>query len=248
MLCACETNLLVITQGQEIVRVRCIILFSTNQPILKSFCFYEKKSHFSFRVVPFPSILSLSPPLSVSLSVFSLSLFYTHTHTHTHTLFLFTLASLYTLIGKGLFYNIRQNIASYYFPHVAQVSSKNTFFSFLAMVTLQERKHNTSGPHQVLRESFMSNEVLRVLQFPPSSLIYYSTVWSLEQRGQINYQSLSHVRLFGTPRNVAHQDPFSMGFSRQEYWSGLLFSSPKHLPYPGIKLRGTCIAGRFFTD
>ena len=28
-----------------------------------------------------------------------------------------------------------------------------------------------------------------------------------------------------------------MGFSRQEYWSGLLFSSPKHLPYPGIKLR-----------
>ena len=34
---------------------------------------------------------------------------------------------------------------------------------------------------------------------------------------------------------VAHQAPLSMGFSRQEYWSGLSFSSPGDLPNPGIK-------------
>ena len=39
-------------------------------------------------------------------------------------------------------------------------------------------------------------------------------------------KSLSHVRLFATPWTVAHQVPPSMGFSRQEYWSGLPFPSP----------------------
>ena len=38
-------------------------------------------------------------------------------------------------------------------------------------------------------------------------------------------KSLSHVRLFVTPQTVAHQAPASMGFSRQEYWSGLPLSS-----------------------
>ena len=42
-------------------------------------------------------------------------------------------------------------------------------------------------------------------------------------------KSLSHVRLFATPWTVAHQAPLSMGFSRQEYWSGLPFPSPKRL-------------------
>ena len=37
---------------------------------------------------------------------------------------------------------------------------------------------------------------------------------------------LSHIRLFGIPWTVAHQAPPSMGFSRQEYWSGLPFPSP----------------------
>ena len=41
---------------------------------------------------------------------------------------------------------------------------------------------------------------------------------------------LSSVRLFATPRTAAHQAPLSMGFSRQEYWSGLPFPSPGDLP------------------
>ena len=48
-------------------------------------------------------------------------------------------------------------------------------------------------------------------------------------------QSLSHVRLFATLWTVAHQASLSMGFSRQEYWSGLLFPSPGGLANPGIE-------------
>ena len=46
---------------------------------------------------------------------------------------------------------------------------------------------------------------------------------------------LSHVRLFVTPWTVAHQAPLSMEFSRQEYWSGLPFTSPVDLPDPGTE-------------
>ena len=48
-------------------------------------------------------------------------------------------------------------------------------------------------------------------------------------------QSLSHVQLFATPWTVAHQNPMSMEFSRQEYWSGLPFPSPGDFPDPGIE-------------
>ena len=44
----------------------------------------------------------------------------------------------------------------------------------------------------------------------------------------------SHVRLFVTPWTVGCQAPLSMGFSRQEYWSGLPFSPPGDLPNPRI--------------
>ena len=47
---------------------------------------------------------------------------------------------------------------------------------------------------------------------------------------------LSHfscVRLFLTPWTIAHQSPLSMGFSRQEYWSGLPCPSPDTRPDPG---------------
>ena len=48
-------------------------------------------------------------------------------------------------------------------------------------------------------------------------------------------QSLSHVQLFATAWTVAHQTPLSMGFPRQEYWSGLIFSPPGDLSDPGIQ-------------
>ena len=62
-------------------------------------------------------------------------------------------------------------------------------------------------------------------------------------------QSLSHVQLFVTPWTIACQAPLSMGFSRQGYWSGLLFPPPGDLPDPGIKptsLMSPALPGRFF--
>ena len=60
----------------------------------------------------------------------------------------------------------------------------------------------------------------------------------------------SHVQLFAVLWTVACQVPLSMGFSRQEYWSGLPCSFPGDLPDPGIKpvsLTPPALAGGFFT-
>ena len=66
----------------------------------------------------------------------------------------------------------------------------------------------------------------------------------------ISAQSLSRVRLFATPWTVVCQAPLLMGFSRQEYWSGLPFSPPEDLLNPGIEPAtpvSPALAGRFFT-
>ena len=49
-------------------------------------------------------------------------------------------------------------------------------------------------------------------------------------------KSLSRIQLFTIPWTVGHQAPWSMGFSRHEYWSGLPCPSPEDLPDPGIEL------------
>ena len=60
----------------------------------------------------------------------------------------------------------------------------------------------------------------------------------------------SQVQLFVTLWTIAHQSPLFMGFSRQEYWSGLPYPPPGDLPNPGIEpasLTSPALAGRFFT-
>ena len=54
---------------------------------------------------------------------------------------------------------------------------------------------------------------------------------------KVKVKSLSRVQLFAIPWTVAYQAPLSMGFSRQEYWSGLPFPSPGEIPNPGIEPR-----------
>ena len=64
----------------------------------------------------------------------------------------------------------------------------------------------------------------------------------------VKVKLLSHVWLFATPWFIAYQAPSSMGFSRQEYWSGLPFPSPGHLPDPrGDRIWVSCIVGRRFS-
>ena len=53
--------------------------------------------------------------------------------------------------------------------------------------------------------------------------------------------------VFAIPWTVACQVPLSMEFSRQEYWIGLPFPSPRGLPNPGIEPGVSCIADRFST-
>ena len=61
-------------------------------------------------------------------------------------------------------------------------------------------------------------------------------------------KSLRRVWLFVTLWTVAHQAPPSMGFSRQEYWSGLPFPSPGDLPDPGIKPRSPAMQADALTS
>ena len=57
----------------------------------------------------------------------------------------------------------------------------------------------------------------------------------------VKVKSLSRVQLFATSWTVAYQVPQSMGFSRQDYWSGLPFPSPGDLPDPGIEPRSPAL-------
>ena len=63
----------------------------------------------------------------------------------------------------------------------------------------------------------------------------------------------SGAGLFATSWTIAFQAPLSMEFSRQEYWSGVLFPTPGDLPHPGIKptslvsLVSLALAGKLFT-
>ena len=63
--------------------------------------------------------------------------------------------------------------------------------------------------------------------------ISFSNAW----KWKVKVKPLSHVQLLTTPWTAACQAPLSMGFSRQEYWSGLPCPPPGDLPNPGIEPR-----------
>ena len=63
-----------------------------------------------------------------------------------------------------------------------------------------------------------------------------SNAWKWKGKGK----SLSRVRLLATPRTAAHQAPLSIGFSRQEYWSGVPLPSPKGL-LGSVIIRTKCV-------
>ena len=82
----------------------------------------------------------------------------------------------------------------------------------------------------------------------PKSCKTYFTKPVLERKGRKKVKLLSRVRLFAIPWTVAHQDRLSIGFSRQEYWSGLPFSSPGDLPDPGIEPRSPTLQAEALTS
>ena len=90
---------------------------------------------------------------------------------------------------------------------------------------------------------FTASAILEAPPFLPShhlntkKLLKSSPAWWKK----VKVWSLSLVWLFATPWTVAYQALPSMGFSRQEYWSGLPFPSPEDLPNPGIEPRSPAL-------
>ena len=83
--------------------------------------------------------------------------------------------------------------------------------------------------------------------FPPPHVLCVGNHKSVFYKSkESKVKSLSHVQLFATPWTVAYQAPPSMGFSRQEYWSGLQFPSPGVLPNPGIEPRSPALQADAF--
>ena len=71
--------------------------------------------------------------------------------------------------------------------------------------------------------------------FEPRSPALQADALPSEPLGKVKL--VSRAQLFATPWTVTYQAPLSMGFSRQEYWSGLPFPSPGDLPDAGIEPR-----------
>ena len=108
-----------------------------------------------------------------------------------------------------------------------------------------------------------SGDAVKVLIFQSHSWFFWQPTFTLRHLTSINSgmgvcvhtcvctgaESLNCVQFFGSPWTVASQTPPSMGFPRQEYWSGLPFSTSGDLPNLGIEytsLASPVLAGRFF--
>ena len=90
-----------------------------------------------------------------------------------------------------------------------------------------------------MKRSLGSGPAMAWLLSEPRLLLTQPGTWAACLKVKVT--SLSRVQLFATPRTVAYQAPLSMGFSRQEYWSGLPFPSPGDLPDPGIEPRSPAL-------
>ena len=106
-----------------------------------------------------------------------------------------------------------------------------------------KRGQRTGFVRKVMKVDIVEKKIFFLLL--PSSKITADTV-----SFGVHAQLLSCVQLFTTPWTVSCQAPLSLGFSRQEYWSGLPFPFPGSLPDPGIKPTSPgspALAGVFIT-
>ena len=78
--------------------------------------------------------------------------------------------------------------------------------------------------------------------------IYFIYGASLVVQTVEKVKSLSRVWFFATPWTVTYRAPPSMGFSRQEYWSGLPFPSPGDFPNPGIEPPSSALEAEALTS
>ena len=88
------------------------------------------------------------------------------------------------------------------------------------------------------------------LRTPWINHLYYLSKWTipLYQESESESEVTQSCPTLWDPWTVAHQTPLSMGFSRQEYWSGLPFPSPGDLPDPGIEPRSPTLQADALTS
>ena len=116
---------------------------------------------------------------------------------------------------------------------------------------LQSMGSQRAGHNLAVKQQHRYNRILFSASFPLSRSEWWHSDFSLYMClvfpivasipypflcfQEVKVKLLSRVRLFATPWTVTYYASLSMGFSRQEYWSGLPFASPGDLPDPGIK-------------
>ena len=146
------------------------------------------------------------------------------------------LSRLYVTTGKTIVFTI--------WPFVSKVMSLLfNMLSWFVIAFLPRRKHLLISSLQPLFAVILE----------PRKILHFCLPWSDGTRCYVALfcewvKSLSRVWLFVTPWTVAHQAPPSVGFSRQEYWSGLPFPSPGDLPDPGIEPRSSALRADALTS
>ena len=107
-----------------------------------------------------------------------------------------------------------------YLKHILFVPVRDLGYAY----SVQDLREAIRKPREL---TSLSSPVPRSLSslpslFPLYTMTYYPAMLLLL------LSRFSHVRLCATPETAAHQDPLSLGFSRQGHWSGLPFPSPMH--------------------
>ena len=142
-----------------------------------------------------------------------------------------------------------------YCPRIRTLTT--TYDQHLAEWVIQQTQYECNQATQIhwLCSLFFFYSFAASIMLKNSCLIFWPSSsqeswFSYGWKGACVLNCCSRVQLFGSLWAVACQAPLSMGFSRQEYWSGLSRPPPEDLPNPGIKLmclKVPAFAGVFFT-
>ena len=126
-------------------------------------------------------------------------------------------------------------------------TNSKILFTFFTVLSLHWYCKSNGQQNWILRRNWGSGTTQHHTG-PVITVLFSLHLKGVKNEKKLKVKSLNHVWLFVTPWTVAHQDPPSMGFSRQEYWSGLPFHFPGDLPDPGIDPRSPTLQADALTS